>query len=341
MNSKSQEEIEMEFLEKICYLYDISIDQLHFLVAIDYNFVYEFVKNDTEYILRGGTRHSPDQVKAELEWILFLDSCDVKVSLPIRSINDNYHEIIEHQGEEVSAVVFEKAPGREVRFRDSDEWNETTWEEMGRTLGRMHSAAVKFNDLTPKHKRKTEFESIHASSEEILNPERDAIVIERFNALKKKLKQLPREKHSFGLIQNDFHVGNFTLNDGEIIVFDFDDSYYFFYIYDLAACIHEAIWVYPDEIKVSFANRFIPSLWKGYCEEFTLDRKWLAYLSDFLKWREFIIYVTVIETLEDETTPSKYIPEYKEYAVEFKQRTESDDQIVPIPDDLSKWFREC
>ena len=51
MVSKSQEDIEVELLEKICLLYDISVNDLKFLVAIDYNFVYEFTKDNKEYIL--------------------------------------------------------------------------------------------------------------------------------------------------------------------------------------------------------------------------------------------------------------------------------------------------
>jgi len=74
--------------------------------------------------------------------------------------------------------------------------------------------------------------------------------------------------------------------------------------------------------------------------EFNQDRKWLEYLPNFLKWREFIIYVTVIETLNIESTPERYISELEKYAVEFKERTALDKQIVPIPEDLSEWFEE-
>ena len=266
MVSKSQEDVEVELLEKICLLYDIPVNDLNFIVAIDFNFVYEFTKDSKEYIIRGGTRHSPDQVKAELEWILFLNSCDINVSLPILSVNNNFHEIVKYQGKDVNAVVFEKAPGKEISYRNSDEWNEKTWEEMGRTLGRMHTVAVKFNNETPKYRRKTAFESVHASSEDILDPQEDAVVIKKFNTLKKKLRELPQENNSFGLIQNDFHTSNFTLDEGKLTVFDFDDSYYFFFMYDLAACIHESVWAISDDRKLWLANRFIQSLWKGYCE---------------------------------------------------------------------------
>lgn len=340
MTIRNQEDIDAQVLEKICQLHDISVKDLNFLAAIDNNFVYEFQKDDENYILRGGTRHSSDQVQAELEWILFLHSSDVKVSLPIKSMNNNYLELVQHNDKIINAIVFERASGKAVEYRNPEVWNEDLWEEMGRTLGKMHIAAVKYNSEKPEPKRKTAFESVHAASENILNPEEDSKIIKRFAKLKKKLNLLPREKNGFGLIQYDFHADNFNIDNGEIIVYDFDDSYYFFFIYDLAACIHEAVWDNPEEKKLDFANRFIPSLWKGYTEEFILDRKWLEYLPDFLKWREFNIYVTCVETYNDETTPERYLPMYKEFVAEFKERTKSDDQIVPIPEDLRKWFKE-
>ncbi|MHA1346627.1 MAG: hypothetical protein ACTSVO_01405 [Candidatus Heimdallarchaeaceae archaeon] len=101
--------------------------------------------------------------------------------------------------------------------------------------------------------------------------------------------------------------------------------------------ITEAI---SDERKLWLANQFIPSLWKGYFEEFILDRKWLEYLPDFLKWREFIIYTTVVETLKDETTSKEYVSEYEEYKEEFKQRIETDGQIVIILDQFDIWFNK-
>jgi len=340
MTKESQEDIDNLLLEKICKLYSTAVDDLNFLTAIDNNFVYEFQKDCKEYILRGGTRHSSDQVKAEIEWILFLNTQGVKVSLPFLSKNNNYLELVEHGGKVNNAIVFEKAPGKEIDYRNSKEWNTDIWEEMGRTLGRMHTAAVKYNSEKPEPKRKTAFESIHtSSSDNILDPLKDSKIIKRFNELKNKLSQLPQEKDAFGLIQYDFHTSNFNIDDGVIIVYDFDDSYYFFFIYDLAACIHETVWAISDERKLWLANNFIPSLWNGYCEEYKLDRKWLKYLPEFLKWREFIIYITIIETLNDETTPKRYIPEYKEYAAEFKARTESDEQIVPIPENLEEWFK--
>ena len=340
MTYRNQEDVEIQLLEKICQFYNITVKELNFLVAIDNNFVFEFQKNGKDFILRGGTRHPSDQVQAELEWILFLDSSGVKVSLPIKSKKSNYLELIHYKDKIINVMVFERAPGKAVEYRNPEVWNKVLWEEMGRTLGKMHTAAVKYNSKNLTVNRITAFESVQAQFDNCMDTVENSLEISRFNELKEKLSQLPQEKDAFGLIQYDFHADNFNIDKGEIIVFDFDDSYYFFFMYDLAASIHEAVWDVPEEKKQEFANRFIPSLWKGYCEEYKLNRMWLDYLSDFLKWREFDIYATLVETYKEKTASERVLQELEEWIPEFKARVESDEQIVPIPENLEEWFKE-
>jgi Ser/Thr protein kinase RdoA (MazF antagonist) len=339
MPNVKQDNIDPQLLEKICILYSIDINNLVFITAVDNNFVFSFQKDNAEYILRGGTRHPPDQVQAELDFVLFLDLCGIKVSVPILSNNERYLELVEHDNKMINVIVFEKAPGNLVRLDDPNEWNEQLWEEMGRILGKLHAAALKFNSIQIIAKRISAFEMLQTMIDDNLNPVKDVRVIQRYNALKNKLQQLPKDNNAYGLIQYDFHTHNFNVHNGEIIVYDFDDSYYFFFMYDLAACIHETIWDVPDAEKIDFANKFVPALWKGYSEEYKLDRKWLQYLPDLLKWREFDIYATLVETYNDKTTPERYFAKLEVYVPEFKKRCESDEQIVPLPSNLEDWFR--
>ncbi|MHA1211869.1 MAG: phosphotransferase enzyme family protein, partial [Candidatus Heimdallarchaeota archaeon] len=216
---------------------------------------------------------------------------------------------------------------------------EQLWEEMGKTLGRMHSAAVVYNSKQPKFKRESAFESVSATAKKVLTNEQDEVILNRFNALVKKLRLLPKDYEAYGLIQYDFHCENFNVYNGELTVYDFDDSHYFFFMYDLAACIHEAVWDNPDNEKIDFANRFIPSLWKGYSSVFQLDRKWLAYLPEFLKWREFDIFITLQETFIEKTASKQFIPMVEKIMIEFRERVESEKQIIPILNNLEDWFQ--
>ncbi|NHJ84562.1 MAG: hypothetical protein FK734_03820 [Asgard group archaeon] len=105
----------------------------------------------------------------------------------------------------------------------------------------MHSAAVIYNSKKLQYKRENAIENDLAVAEKILTSKKEKTILNKFKALVKKIDQPPKDSSVYGLIQYDFHCENFNVHNGEIIVYDFDDSYYFFFIYDLAASIHEAV----------------------------------------------------------------------------------------------------
>lgn len=338
MSQINHDRIDSLLLAKICQCYNIEIDDLTFIVAMDNNFVFTFQKDSKTYFLRGGLRHSSEQIIAEIEWILFLDSQGVKVTLPMLSSNDNYLEQVYFNGNTYNVVVFDAAPGKQINPTNSNEWNEAIWEEMGRTLGKMHSVAIIYNSAKIQFKREGALEAVLTTANKVLNSKEEEAILNKFKALVNKLNLLPQDSNVFGLIQYDFHCENFNVHNGEIWVYDFDDSHYFFFLYDLAAAIHEAVWDNPDDKKLDFAKRFVPSLWKGYCSTFQLDRKWLDYLPDFLKWREFDIYITLVETLQDKSAPENFLPRIVEIMLEFRERVMSDKQIVELPSKSELWF---
>ncbi|HUU78433.1 MAG TPA: hypothetical protein VMX55_08800 [candidate division Zixibacteria bacterium] len=90
---------------------------------------------------------------------------------------------------------------------------------------------------------------------------------------------------------------------------------------------------------MDFANRFIPSLWKGCSSVFQLDRKWFVYLPEFLKWCEFDIFITLLESFIDKTASEQFLQRVEETMIELRERDESDKQIIPIPNDLEDWFQ--
>ena len=329
-----------DLLEEICQLYKISAIDLKLLTARDNSFVYEFQRDGRNYILRGGTRNPIDLIRAELDWILFMHSFGVPVSIPIQSKNGEYLESISKSGETIAVVVFEKAPGKMVDIHNPEEWNEELWKTMGSVLGRIHAVSVKYNEKLLKFRRRSYYEDEFANAEEFLDPVEDTIIISRFDELKKKLEQLPREKDAYGLIHYDFHIENFNVDRGNISVFDWDDSHYFFFLYDLAASFHETIWDNPLDKRQEFADKFIPPFWRGYSEEFQLDRKWLEFLPDFFKWRDFTIYVIVVRLYNEEKTSDDEKRNLSPIITEFRDRIVSDTQIADIPKDLTIWFPE-
>ncbi|MGD2249902.1 MAG: phosphotransferase [Candidatus Methanofastidiosia archaeon] len=329
-----------ELLTDIGQLYNICINDLKLLSAHDHNFVYEFQLQGNNYILRFGTRHSSELVTAELDWILYLHKAGVKVSIPVLSKNKNHLEVITKGDKVYNVVVFEKAPGKKVDITNPDQWNENFWFKMGCVMGSIHAASIKYNVEHLKFSRELYEDEETEQWEKYLDPGKDPVIFQKFKKLKANLEQFPKEKGSYGLIHEDFHLENMHVHDGEIFVFDWDDSHYFFYMYDLAACFHETIWDNPVKKRQEFANRFIPAFWKGYSTQFHLDRKWLLFLKDFFKWREFIIYICLLRDLDDDKVSERIKERLPFWIREFRDYILDNTQICEIPQDLGIWFPE-
>ena len=338
MSVINQQNNPRELLDKISFQYGISSDDLNLLAEADNNFIYEFSQNGKEFILRAGTRHTEELINAEIEWILFLNDTGVKVSIPVLSNNKNYHEQVKHDGIIYSIVVFEKAPGGKVDLKNPEEWNEQFWETMGGVMGDLHQASVQYNNLKPKFRRPMYYEDEYIDLAAQIFSKNDAIIIKKVDDLLQQFEQLPKDPDAFGVIHTDLHTDNFHKDGNDMIIFDWDDSYYFFFTYDLAAAFHETIWDNPLDKRQQFADRFIPAFWKGYSRKYPLDRKWLAYLPQFFKWREFIIYAFLIKEIAKEDLTDRYKSFLTRCITEFRNWLVNDTQIVNIPADLTKWF---
>ncbi len=327
-----------ELLDKISNQYGISSNDLNLLVEADNNFIYEFQQNGKKFILRGGTRHTEELLKAELEWILFLHSTGVKVSIPVLSIRKKYLEKIKNNGIVYNIVVFEKAPGGKVDLKNPEEWNEQFWGTMGRVMGKLHHASVQYNNLKPKFRRPMYYEDEYIDLANQIFSKNDEIIIKKVEQLLQQFEQLPMDPDAFGVIHTDLHTDNFHKNGNEMIIFDWDDSYYFFFMYDLASAFHETVWDNPLDKRQEFADRFIPAFWKGYSTTYPLDRKWLTLLPQFFKWREFIIYTYLVKESAKENLSEQYKSFLLRCITEFRDWLVNDTQIVNIPTDLTKWF---
>lgn len=103
-----------------------------------------------------------------------------------------------------------------------------------------------------------------------------------------ELQALPKDADSYGLIHYDFNDGNFTVDydNGDITVFDFDDSCYFWFMYDLACAWEGGIgrtMFRPLAERQDFMKRTMEQVLTGYTRENILSEEWLARLPLFLR----------------------------------------------------------
>ncbi|SUM53571.1 homoserine kinase [Staphylococcus epidermidis] len=290
---------ESAILKEAAKLYGFKLNNINIISEAE-NYVYEYSKNDQKYILKvtHTLRRSINYILGELEWINYLDSKGLNLSVPIRSLNGKYIEEIKCNNKSGCFLIrsYEKAPGKKV---DKEDWNEKLFYHIGQHMGKMHRFTKEYKVSDLKYKRQEWYEEDQLNLNKYI-PENQTIVLKKAEELMEKLKKLPTKKDDYGLVHADMHHGNFHLDNNEIITFDFDDIGYNWFINDISILLYNVLWypAIPYNNKEEFVGNFLNSFLDGYFNENTLSKLWLDSIPDFLKLRQILIYGLLHQMLD-------------------------------------------
>ncbi|MEB9878490.1 phosphotransferase [Bacillus cereus] len=164
-------------------------------------------------------------------------------------------------------------PGDSIDVKNKSHWNEVTFKQFGKSLGRIHA-------ISKIHK----FESIHRPAWRNDNPDvfniRENLIPwigEKYDKLLNNLTSDNITPDNFGLIHNDYHQGNLIMDKkGFITIIDFDDCSYNWFAQDLAVAFYHAYWQHDS--------------FKGYKTENSLHKDTIKQIPTFLKLREIYLY---------------------------------------------------
>ena len=248
----------------------------------------------TEYVLRISFRDDRtfDQIRAETDFVNYLYKNGVSVCPAIESKAGNLVERFALSQAEISSVLFKRAKG--IRFPDNnyqyrkDAPIEEYFQNIGKVLGQMHRLAKGYKPSGADMRRPVFLDSLSDMAERYLPPELH-LVRERFKLLAEEVKSLPSDKDGYGLVHADFGDGNYAIDyqNGNITAFDFDDSAYCWFMYDLAdtwanGVGHAMFEGNALKRKEIMDNRF-DNILEGYLAENDLSDYWLKKLPFFLK----------------------------------------------------------
>lgn len=279
------------------------------------NLVYEYEIDGEPKILRISytPERSVEQIRAELHFVDYLAERGVRVSRPIPSINGDLVETVLAMGIPFHIVSFIKGKGMRVpdngyRYR-TDAPIEEYFQNWGQVLGQMHALTKDYQPLDEQIRRPEWFE-LHKNrfALERQVPEHLQVIRHRIQSTLDELKSLPRDRDSFGLIHGDFNDGNFTVDysNGDMTVFDFDDSCYFWFVYELASAWEGGIGriMYRGlEERKAFMEHYMEQVMEGYHRENSLSAEWLVRLPLFIKLiqiEEFLHYVQYIDDPDED-----------------------------------------
>jgi Ser/Thr protein kinase RdoA (MazF antagonist) len=269
------------------------------------NLVYEIKSPQGRRILRltHSSHHTEDEIIAELDWMNYLIQQDIPASCPLLSKNNRLTEHYSVQNSYFVATAFEYAPGHFVDWTNSQEWNPALIQTFGRIMGRMHHVTKQYN---PKHLRQ---KRSHWYEDDLLRNAADYLPFDQrqvatdLENLLLRFSCLTPTVDDYGLVHDDVNPTNFHVNDGQLILFDFDDCAYNWFINDIAI----ALPLYSEQ----FANldwetkvtEFLEWYMRGYSEENHLDEGWLEYLPACLRLQNII---TLIACHQDNVPNSQY-----------------------------------
>jgi len=285
---------EQEVLGVASRLFGTSTERLH--KFDDYegcaNLVYWYELAGEQRVLRISYRpdRSVERIQAELHFVNYLAEKGVRVSQPILSENGNLIEVVPAGNMPFITVSFRKGRGMRMpdngyRYREGVPMEEY-FRNWGQVLGQMHRLTKTYQPMSgairrPEWHTEDVFTGFPAAKE---LPR----IREKYDRLMAELHDLPSDEDSYSLIHFDFNDGNFTVDyeNGDITVFDFDDSCYFWFMYELACAWEGGIgWVMdrPLAKRRVFMDHYMEQVMAGYTRENTLRDDWLKRMPLFLR----------------------------------------------------------
>ncbi len=250
------------------------------LIRGNENWVYSLEGQPIIFRFTADYHRSLRELEAELEWIQYLKQKNCKVVAPRAALDG----MLVHSLDPTWCVsVFERAAG--VALRGEAQYTPELFSEWGRVIGEMHRCSL---DYTPRWARQVwdQDDGVRLAFGEAQTLGNDHLMVQIFLDRVHQMRSLPKNRENFGLIHADVHDGNFFVdNRGQFTVFDFDDSVYHWFLFDLAVVLARTEMMFLRGQSQLPLRRFQNLLLEGYSREMTPPLDVETQLELFVQYR--------------------------------------------------------
>ncbi len=280
-----------EILKKALEYYGFKEDEIVDKAGFE-SFIFEIKNKNNDYILRisHSSHREANMIKAEIDFIDYLSLNKANVSTPVKSINNHLVEKIQlDDGTYFSTTVFIKALGGMVK---PNQHSEELFEILGEAIANLHLLA---KDFKPENQRKTYFDDSFIMSAKKYIPEDKKYILKKYQELLAKIESHPRNLSNYGLCHTDLHFSNmFVTEDLKITFFDFDDSLYTHYAFDVAIVFfYFIVYNYFNSTikeKNKAFSKYYKAFMKGYNRKYHISKDDLILIKYYLIARAYDLY---------------------------------------------------
>lgn len=231
-----------------------------------------------------------DDFLAELEYVRFLHDNGASVANVISSVNDKLLEEINYNNHTFFISLFQKAKGKMLVennycYRDGVPLTEYFY-NCGKVLGKMHQLSKNYK---PIHRRYSFFDKFNMQYINELIPNSFSVLKEKLKNIINTLEEIEKNDDTFGMIHFDYNDGNYNIDfdNGQITVYDFDNSCFGFYMYDLSSLwMHGTGWIQFEkdvDKRKKFMDDYFSTIIDGYKSQTDLKDSMLEYLQLFIQ----------------------------------------------------------
>lgn len=249
---------------------------------------------------------SQEDFLSEVEYIRYLFEHGGSVADVVSSRNGKLLEEIVHNNRTFSVCLFEKAKGKmfvenNYRYREGAPITEYYY-NCGKVLGNLHQLSKEY---TPVHRRYSFFNKYNAEYIDKLIPDSLSLLKEKLVQLLKTLEGLDENRESFGIVHFDYNDGNYSIDfdTGQITVYDFDNSCYCWYMFDLAALWTNGVgWIQFEQDadkRKKFMDDYFETALAGYKSETGIENSMLDKLPLFIQINLMENIVDVFEVMRN------------------------------------------
>lgn len=257
-------------------------------------------------------------ILGEIDFMRYLSKNGVRVSQIYPTKGDDLIAQISDDSDSYILTLFEKLPGVHP---EGDLLTEDVIRLYGRNLGKMHRLSTEYEPISSEIRRPVwhEYEIFDVVER---TPESEIAIPEKCKAMFDKIKSLPVDETSFGMIHADTEPWNVLLHDNTLAWIDFDDCCYCHHVFDIAVSMTYILIASVDDVlnpdnaeKNKTAQGIWSQFYRGYQEEYSLSDTQRALIPDFLRFRIMQDYAHHHSVLDFDN-----LLDWQEYILNYQRR---------------------